>query len=105
MGGEGGIRTHGQLAPTLVFKTSALVHYATSPVAEAVRFELTRALSAQGFSKPSQWTSYATPPWGSLYQERRLTPNASGVRTSYDGNRAGIDVDQRGFFMYFVTDS
>jgi hypothetical protein len=31
MGGRGGIRTHGQLAPTLVFKTSALVHYATLP--------------------------------------------------------------------------
>ena len=31
IGGRGGIRTHGQLAPTLVFKTSALVHYATLP--------------------------------------------------------------------------
>ena len=30
-GGEGGIRTHGRLAPTEVFKTSALNHSATSP--------------------------------------------------------------------------
>jgi hypothetical protein len=30
--GEGEIRTPGRLAPTDVFKTSALVHYATSPI-------------------------------------------------------------------------
>src|SRR6266566_1147385 len=30
-GGEGGIRTHGGLAPTAVFKTAALNHSATSP--------------------------------------------------------------------------
>jgi hypothetical protein len=30
-GGEGGIRTHGRLAPTEVFKTSALSLSATSP--------------------------------------------------------------------------
>src|SRR6266567_2282068 len=30
-GGEGGIRTHGRLAPTPVFKTGALNHSATSP--------------------------------------------------------------------------
>ncbi len=32
-GGEGGIRTHGELAPTAVFKTAALNHSATSPLA------------------------------------------------------------------------
>src|SRR5689334_19435727 len=31
LGGEGGIRTHGELAPTAVFKTAALNHSATSP--------------------------------------------------------------------------
>jgi hypothetical protein len=31
-GGEGGIRTHGKLAPTAVFKTAALNHSATSPI-------------------------------------------------------------------------
>src|SRR4051794_21661016 len=31
IGGEGGIRTHGRLAPTPVFKTGALNHSATSP--------------------------------------------------------------------------
>ena len=30
-GGEGGIRTHGTVSRTLVFKTSALNHSATSP--------------------------------------------------------------------------
>ena len=30
-GGEGGIRTHGKLAPTPVFKTGAFNHSATSP--------------------------------------------------------------------------
>ena len=30
-GGEGGIRTHGRLSPTAVFKTAALNHSATSP--------------------------------------------------------------------------
>lgn len=31
LGGEGGIRTHGALSDTAVFKTAALDHYATSP--------------------------------------------------------------------------
>jgi hypothetical protein len=31
-GGRGGIRTHGGLAPTAVFKTAALNHSATLPV-------------------------------------------------------------------------
>ena len=30
-GGQGGIRTHGELAPTAVFKTAALNHSATCP--------------------------------------------------------------------------
>jgi hypothetical protein len=30
-GGEGGIRTHGGVSPTAVFKTAALNHSATSP--------------------------------------------------------------------------
>lgn len=30
-GGEGGIRTHGGLAPTPVFETGAIDHSATSP--------------------------------------------------------------------------
>jgi hypothetical protein len=30
-GGQGGIRTHGKLAPTTVFKTVALNHSATCP--------------------------------------------------------------------------
>ena len=35
-GGEGGIRTHGELAPTAVFKTAALNHSATHPHRPAV---------------------------------------------------------------------
>ena len=31
LGGQGGIRTHGELAPTAVFKTAALNHSATCP--------------------------------------------------------------------------
>src|SRR5205814_2328430 len=45
-GGEGGIRTHGELAPTAVFKTAALNHSATSPrsaVDIACRAELCKA--------------------------------------------------------------
>ena len=38
-GGEGGIRTHGRLSPTTVFKTVALDHSATSPGFRVV-FEL-----------------------------------------------------------------
>ena len=34
-GGEGGIRTHGRLAPTSVFETDAIDHSATSPQAVA----------------------------------------------------------------------
>ncbi len=30
-GGEGGIRTHGNIAATAVFETATLVHYVTSP--------------------------------------------------------------------------
>ena len=35
-GGQGGIRTHGELAPTAVFKTAALNHSATCPCAAAI---------------------------------------------------------------------
>lgn len=34
IGGQGGIRTHGELAPTAVFKTAALNHSATCPRCE-----------------------------------------------------------------------
>src|ERR1700755_3212902 len=34
-GGQGGIRTHGELAPTAVFKTAALNHSATCPCLSA----------------------------------------------------------------------
>ena len=37
-GGEGGIRTHDRVASIVVFKTTALVRYATSPCAEEVGF-------------------------------------------------------------------
>ena len=36
-GGGGGIRTHGRLSPTLVFKTRALNHSATLPVGAPCR--------------------------------------------------------------------
>ena len=36
-GGEGGIRTPGELAPTAVFKTAAIDHSATSPVQSVPR--------------------------------------------------------------------
>ncbi len=45
IGGQGGIRTHGELAPSAVFKTAALNHSATYP-REAVFF----ALSARRLS-------------------------------------------------------
>src|SRR3569833_451235 len=35
-GGEGGIRTHGGLAPTAVFQTAALNHSATSPIGPSI---------------------------------------------------------------------
>ena len=35
IGGEGGIRTHGGREPTAVFKTAALNHSATSPLADS----------------------------------------------------------------------
>ena len=35
VGGRGGIRTHGGLAPTAVFKTAAFNHSATRPLAAA----------------------------------------------------------------------
>ena len=43
IGGQGGIRTHGELAPTAVFKTAALNHSATCPMRGAAsRFAATR---------------------------------------------------------------
>ena len=36
IGGQGGIRTHGELAPTAVFKTAALNHSATCPMPAAI---------------------------------------------------------------------
>ena len=36
-GGEGGIRTHGEVAPTAVFKTAALDRSATSPARCVIR--------------------------------------------------------------------
>ena len=41
-GGRGGIRTHGELAPTAVFKTAALNHSATLPAAGGARVGLDR---------------------------------------------------------------
>ena len=39
LGGQGGIRTHGELAPTAVFKTAAFDHSATCPtIGPATRF-------------------------------------------------------------------
>ena len=38
-GGEGGIRTHGTVAGTLVFKTRALNHSTTPPTGYSVVFE------------------------------------------------------------------
>ena len=38
-GGEGGIRTHGTVAGTLVFKTRALNHSTTSPEGYSIVFE------------------------------------------------------------------
>ena len=35
-GGGGGIRTHGRLSPTSVFKTGAFNHSATPPVREII---------------------------------------------------------------------
>ena len=37
-GGEGGIRTHGTVAGTLVFKTRALNHSTTSPGVKILNF-------------------------------------------------------------------
>jgi hypothetical protein len=41
-GGQGGIRTHGRLPPTAVFKTAALNHSATCP-----RFDVTPEKNAR----------------------------------------------------------
>ena len=35
-GGQGGIRTHGELAPSAVFKTAAFDHSATCPLGDAI---------------------------------------------------------------------
>src|SRR3989344_7852699 len=57
-GGEGGIRTHEELAPLAVFKTAALVRYATSPInggGGGIRTHVSR--KARRFSKPVHWTT------------------------------------------------
>lgn len=59
--GRGGIRTHEELAPSLVFKTSALDHYATLPAAESVGVEPTRDYSSRRFSKPVHYRSAHSP--------------------------------------------
>ena len=79
--GRGGIRTHEELAPSLVFKTSALDHYATLPtpafaiyfadcvrrsplrraMAESVGVEPTRDYSSRRFSKPVHYRSAHSP--------------------------------------------
>ena len=50
-GGEGGIRTHGELAPTAVFKTAALNHSATSPRAGHPSFMPDRLSDGDGLCK------------------------------------------------------
>ena len=51
-GGEGGIRTHGELAPTAVFKTAALNHSATSPKGEShPGFSFARVSDGDGLCK------------------------------------------------------
>ena len=52
-GGRGGIRTHGELAPTPVFKTGALNRSATLPRLGRYRHLHEHAGRNTGFSKPS----------------------------------------------------
>lgn len=61
VGGEGGIRTHGGLAPTAVFKTAALNHSATSPdtPTRSLDFALLQGLAPLGHQ-------FATPGASSL---------------------------------------
>ncbi len=54
-GGRGGIRTHGRLAPTAVFKTAALNHSATLPLAPSclIRSDSGKFILAEG-TKPGK---------------------------------------------------
>ena len=47
-GGQGGIRTHGRLPPTAVFKTAALNHSATCPQPEVRLSERSCSVSRAG---------------------------------------------------------
>ena len=47
-GGKGGIRTHGGVSPTPVFKTGALNHSATFPAAPSIRGLLQRKMVYAG---------------------------------------------------------
>ena len=48
LGGQGGIRTHGRLPPTAVFKTAALNHSATCPQPEVRLGERSCSVSRAG---------------------------------------------------------
>ncbi len=51
-GGWGGIRTHGRLAPTAVFKTAALNHSATHPTPARLRHLSQHAKPGKGQHPP-----------------------------------------------------
>src|SRR5436309_10357024 len=64
-GGRGGIRTHGRLAPTPVFKTGALNHSATSPDRQSIGAKATPFASfarapASASGKPQNFNAVFT---------------------------------------------
>lgn len=61
-GGGSEIRTHVGVASPTVFKTGPFSRSGIPPFGGGGGIRTHASLAAQGFSKPSQWTSYATPP-------------------------------------------
>jgi hypothetical protein len=75
-GGEGGIRTHGRLAPTEVFKTSALNHSATSPNRFAPPFRYRRKIGAKTLVYLNEYPVFSATWLGRhfKFQDRCLKP-------------------------------
>src|SRR5688500_12041134 len=84
-GGEGGIRTHGELAPTAVFKTAALNHSATSPDRRFGR--PANSAGASGRASRTEIARHAPSPCRKLLPYRPAADEVENASLEYPGRR------------------
>jgi hypothetical protein len=87
-GGESGIRTHGRLTPTAVFKTAALNHSAISPFFSALQCACMPIANGMMTRAPSYQERCARGPFGFLRDSeyKAQTMIVTGIKPPSSGN-------------------